>query len=290
MQVEHSSLETIDGVNCRMIVINGEPFVCVSDVYHQLEIDPRTARGIISRNEAQFEDYVVKINGSDLQIHGVNPSFNFELGFQKGTMYNFLNETGYNLFIQKIDPELVNDPDKRDMVIRRQRGMAEVFTKYRRKEVVETKSVQPAIHPSMRSPEQVAKDKVDLGLYLADILTLPKPMMISVGLAEATKETGVSFEQYQKCLPPASGTYACAHISARDIGKAYGDNGTRVNKLLQRFGYIIRNGSSWELTSEGKEIGGDYFHFTNEKNGHRGIYIQWPETVRELVEKHKDKL
>lgn len=290
MEVEHYSLEMIDGVECRMIIIKGEPFACIADVYHQLGIDPRTARGIISRNESQFTDYIVKINGSDLQSVEVNPSFNFELGFQKGTMYNFLNETGYNLFIQKIDPELIGSEEMKEMIFKRQRGMAEVFTKYRRKEIISTQSVTPAIHPSMRSPEQVAKDKIDLGVYIADIFNLPKQMMVSMGLAEAAKETGVSFEHYQKCLPAASGSYACAHISARDIGKPYGDDGRRVNRLLAKLGYIYRVGKSWELTDEGKEMGGDYFHFTNEKNEHKGIYVQWPETIREIVEKHKDML
>lgn len=290
MDVEKGSVETIGGIDCRMIVIGGEPYVCVSDTYHQLEIDPRTARGIISRNEDQFADYIIKINGTDLQNVNVNPSFNFELGFQKGTMYNFMNETGYNLFIQKVDPELVNDPIKREVVKSRQRGMAETFTKYRRKEVIDAKTVAPTIHPAMRSPEQIAKDKIDLGVYIADIFNLPKQMMVSMGLAEASKETGVSFEKYQKCLPPASGSYACAHISARDIGKPYGDDGRKVNKLLAKLGYIYKVGKSWELTNEGKEMGGDYFHFTNEINEHKGIYIQWPETIREIVEKHKDML
>lgn len=289
MEVEHSSLETIDGVNCRMIVMNGEPFVCVSDVYHQLDIDPRTARGIISRNESQFKDYIIKINGSDLQTCNVNPSFNFELGFQKGTMYNFLNESGYNLFIQKIDPELVNDPDKKDVVIRRQRGMAEVFTKYRRKEVVDTKSVQPAIHPAMRSPEQICKDKIDLGSFIADIFDIPKQMAVTVSINEAQRETGVDFSNYQKLLPAITGTYEEPKIGAQELGKPYGDNGRRVNLLLQRLGYIFKDNGKWQLTKEGKDFGGAWFPFTH-TNGHTDAHIRWPTKMKEVIEQHKDKL
>ena len=105
---------------------------------------------------------------------------------------------------------------------------------------MDAKSVVPAIHPSMRSPEQVCKDKIDLGLFIADAVGVPRTMMVAVSLAEATRETGVSFEQYQKCLPPAKNEYACAHISAKDIGKPYGDGGAKVNKLLAKLGYIYK--------------------------------------------------
>ena len=285
MDVEKGSVETIGGIDCRMIVIGGEPYVCVSDTYHQLEIDPRTARGIISRNEDQFADYIIKINGTDLQNVNVNPSFNFELGFQKGTMYNFMNETGYNLFIQKVDPELVNDPIKREVVKSRQRGMAETFTKYRRKEVIDAKTVAPTVHPSMRSPEQVCKDKIDLGNFLADIFGIPKQMAATVSINEAQRETGVDFSNYQKLLPAVDGTYEEPKIGAQDLGKPYGDNGRKVNLLLQKLGYIYKDNGKWQMTQIGKDYGGAWFTFTA-PNGHTDTHLRWPTKIKEVIKEH----
>jgi hypothetical protein len=288
--IENLSKETIDGLDPRTMFLNGNVYLCVSDIYKQLDVPQQTISSIIKRHSSEFEPYVVKVNGNDLYEWDVKHNCNMQFGYQRGTIYLFIDESGFNLLAQKIDASVVFDIEKRESLLKRQSGMAEVFTKYRRKEVIDSKTVAPTIHPAMRSPEQIAKDKIDLGVYIADIFNLPKQMMVSMGLAEASKETGVSFEKYQKCLPPASGSYACAHISARDIGKPYGDDGRRVNKLLAKLGYIYKVGKSWELTNEGKEMGGDYFHFTNEINEHKGIYIQWPETIREIVEKHKDML
>lgn len=288
--IESLSIEEIDGLNPRIMVLDDKIYICVTDVYKQFDLPQQTVSSIINRHANEFDPYIKKINGTDLYAWEVKHNRNMQLGYQRGTVYTFIDEDGYNLLTQKLDATSVFDMNKREMLMARQRGMAEVFTKYRRKEVVDVKSITPAIHPSMRSPEQVAKDKIDLGIYIADIFNLPKQMMVSMGLAEAAKETGVSFEHYQKCLPAASGSYACAHISARDIGKPYGDDGRRVNKLLAKLGYIYKVGKSWELTDAGKEMGGDYFHFTNEKNEHKGIYVQWPEAIRDVVEKHKDML
>lgn len=292
MEFEKVILDSSDGFDRRILIRQGEPFACISDLYTQLGIARKTLMSIIENNEASFSGYIIKVNSNDLPIADNQLWRDFRQGslFQKNTIYNFINETGYNLLIQKINPDTIKDASTRDIIIKHQRGMAEVFAKYRKSEGISTVNVQPTIHPSMRSPEQVCKDKIDLGLFIAESLNLPKQMMVSVSLAEATRETGVSFEQYQKCLPPAQDSYSGAHVSASELGKPYGDNGSKVNKLLQKLGYITKESGSWELTEHGKQFGGDYFHYTNEKNGHTGIYIQWPATMRNIIESHKHGL
>jgi len=285
--IEKLEFDAVDGIECRILITNNEPFVCVTDLYKQLDVDKSTISRLFSRNEQEFNGYIIKVNGNELQNANVNPVANNATGFQRGTIYNFINENGYNLLIQKINPDTIRNMEAREKIINHQRGMAEVFTKYRRKELVSTISVTPVIHPSMRSPEQVCKDKIDLGVYIADIVNVPKTMMIAVALAEATRETGVSFEKYQKCLPPAENEYEGAHISARDLGKPYGDNGSKTNKLLHRLGYVTKENSAWKLTKFGEDFGGAYFHYTSEKSGHSGIYIQWPAKMRDVIENNK---
>lgn len=290
MNVEQVILDSSDGFERRILIWQGEPFVCVSDMHHQIDIAKMTLYNIVNNIKRDHPDCVIQVNGNDLQSDACQPVREFGMGgFQKNTMYNFINETGYNLVIQKINPDTIHDTEKKEIIIKHQRGMAEVFTKYRRKEVVDVKSVQPAIHPSMRSPEQVCKDKMDLGMFIADIFGIPKQMAATVSISEAQRETGVDFSNYQRLLPPVDGTYEEPKIGAQDLGKPYGDNGRKVNLLLQHLGYIYKDNGRWQLTKSGKEFGGAWFPFTA-PNGHTNTHIRWPVKMKDIVEQYKEML
>jgi hypothetical protein len=289
MNVENVILDSLDGFDRRILIRNGEPYACVSDLYNQLEIPRKTLMSIIDNNVESFKGYIIKVNSNDLQEDENQPWRNVSRGslFQRNTIYNFINESGYNLLIQKINPDTVRDESKRDIIIKHQRGMAEVFAKYRRNEVTDAKNVQPTIHPAMRSPEQVCKDKIDLGNFLADIFGIPKQMAATVSINEAQRETGVDFSNYQKLLPPVDGTYEEPKIGAQDLGKPYGDNGRKVNLLLQKLGYIYKDNGKWQLTQMGKDYGGAWFPFTA-PNGHTDTHLRWPTKIKDVIKEHEN--
>ncbi len=290
MEVDQVIVDTIDGIDCNILIVSNEPHICVSDLYNQMHMPRMTLNDIIEKVKKDHPDCVIQVNGNDLQFDDCQPRRNFRQGgFQKNTMYNFINETGYNLVIQKINPDTIKDNEKKEVIIKHQRGMAEVFTKYRRKEVVDTKSVQPAIHPSMRSPEQVCRDKLDLGIFIADIFGIPKQMAATVSINEAQRETGVDFSNYQRLLPPVDGTYEEPKIGAQDLGKPYGDGGKKVNLLLQHLGYIYKDNGKWQLTKSGKEFGGAWFPFTT-PYGRTDTHIRWPVKMRDVIEQYKEML
>lgn len=284
--IESAALEVIDGAECRFLMrSDGEPLACTSDMYRHFDIDKSTFNRLFVRHEDEFSKYIVKINGSDLQHVNGNLVASGATGFQKGTIYTFMDESGYNLMIQKIDPQVVGNDASRNTIMARQRGMAEVFTKYRRKEVIDAKTVAPTVHPSMRSPEQVCKDKIDLGNFLADIFGIPKQMAATVSINEAQRETGVDFSNYQKLLPAVDGTYEEPKIGAQDLGKPYGDNGRKVNLLLQKLGYIYKDNGKWQMTQIGKDYGGAWFTFTA-PNGHTDTHLRWPTKIKEVIKEH----
>lgn len=290
MNVEQVILDTVDGIDCSIIIVDNKPHACVSDLYNQLDMTRQTLMKIIESNVESFAGYVIKVNGNYLQGEDNQPCSQQLRGkFQRNTIYNFISEDGYNLLIQKINPDTIRDVEKREMIIKHQRGMAEVFTKYRRKEVVDVKSVQPAIHPAMRSPEQVCKDKLDLGMFIADVFGIPKQMAATVSINEAQRETGVDFSNYQRLLPPVDGTYEEPKIGAQDLGKPYGDNGRKVNLLLQHLGYIYKDNGRWQLTKSGKEFGGAWFPFTA-PNGRTDTHIRWPVKMKDVIEQYKEML
>lgn len=292
-EISNIAHESVRGFECRILILkNGKVYACVSDLYKQLGVHKNTINSILSRS-SDFESHIIKVNGSDLQFDNSNPDCNLRSGFQKGVTYQFIDDVGYNLLIQRIDPELVEDVEMRGQLVYIQEDMAGVYAKYNRKEF-ENKWKEPlqsvnVTPPQFRSPEQITKDKIDLGLYMAEVTGISKVMMLTVSISEAEKETGLDLSAYTAYFPPLEGDYAERHYGASELGKPHGDNGRLVNLLFQKEGYLTKDkGGRWILTSKGKEVGAGMYPFKNKASGRIDIYIRWPESMIDFVEEHAD--
>lgn len=101
MEVDQVIVDTIDGIDCNILIVSNEPHICVSDLYNQMHMPRMTLNDIIEKVKKDHPDCVIQVNGNDLQFDDCQPRRNFRQGgFQKNTINNiyilYKQTTTYN--------------------------------------------------------------------------------------------------------------------------------------------------------------------------------------------------
>lgn len=277
-EIERIVHENVHGFECRLLVLpSGKVYACVSDLYKQLGISKKTIYNILTRNE-DFESHIIKFNGSDLQDSDINPVLNLGTGFQKGTTYQFIDDVGYNLLIQRINPELVENDEMRGQLIYVQTEMAGIYAKYNRTGQIPSKDVS-----SVRNVGDVFEQFEKIGNILQKKYNLDPAIMDAAALSYTERETGVSLQVYKNALP--AGRAGNVLLRATDIGNEIGIKPSEVNVILSKMGFISRLGKNWIITDVGREYGDAVPEMVVHKNGSKweNLLPKWKPCVVDMV-------
>jgi hypothetical protein len=271
------------------VVINGIPYLYWLRAYKALGLTVSHAQEVIKRLTP--EKHYVRITKQELREKYPTIHTACIVDYHASVAY-FLTEEGLNRAIIEIRTSEMDNPDVIAMVEKRKDEMANIYTRYRKGEVLSIADEHPALPGIVESPpvdkilgEQMGIAKVMIGIGVEPSIA----HTIAFSVTESICNCGDTLTPWKNLVRTDPSMIEPALLTPTDIGKSLGGMSARtVNSLLERFGFQEKMGKEWVPTILGKM----YSRLIPQEIKHnrgmvRKLQIKWQPSI---VEKIREKM